>query len=117
MDPFRPASVYAVLNSFYADLARPPPNRLGWLCTTRAEKRPGADVTAVRGFKELCDRAAAHGIQAVMEVHFGDGQLYDTSDSTLRILREVDRPNLTVNLQPPLRGETLGRAPSASALT
>jgi sugar phosphate isomerase/epimerase len=43
----------------------------------------------------------------VLEVHAGDGQLVDTSAATLRILTEVDRPNLTVNLQPPLRGETL----------
>lgn len=62
---------------------------------------------AIKGLQEVCDRAAPHGIQAVMEVHFGDGQLYDTSESTLRLLKEVDRSNLTVNLQPPLRGETL----------
>lgn len=61
----------------------------------------------INGLREVCDRAAPHGIQAVMEVHFGDGQLYDTSESTLRLLNEVGRDNLTVNLQPPLRGETL----------
>lgn len=62
---------------------------------------------AFRGIRELCDSAAPHGIQCVMEVHYGDGQLYDTSESALRILKGVERPNLTVNLQPPLRGETL----------
>lgn len=62
---------------------------------------------AVTGLREVCERAAPFGIDAVMEVHFGDGQLYDTSDATLRLLKDVDRDNLTVNLQPPLRGELL----------
>ena len=62
---------------------------------------------AIRGIREVCDRAVPHGIQCVLECHYSDGQLLDTSDSVLRILRGVDRPNLTVNLQPPLRGETL----------
>ena len=61
---------------------------------------------AVRGIRETCDRASPHGINCVMEAHFGDGQLYDSSENVLRILDEVGRPNLMVNLQPPLRGES-----------
>lgn len=60
---------------------------------------------AIRGIRELCDMAAPLGITCVLEVHHGDGQLFDSSDATLRILEGVDRPNVTVNLQPPLLGE------------
>ena len=74
---------------------------------TSVAAEPAQWERGINGLREVCDRAAPYGIQAVMEVHFGDGQLYDTSDSTLRLLREVDRDNLTVNLQPPLRRETL----------
>lgn len=60
---------------------------------------------AVTGIQALCDMAAPYGISAVLEVHYGDGQLFDTSSNTLRILEAVNRANCSVNLQPPLRGE------------
>lgn len=69
---------------------------------------------AVRGLRQVCEMAAPHGIAAVMEVHFGAGQLYDTSEAALRLLQEVDRPGLTVNLELPLRGE--GFSQSAESL-
>ncbi|MGQ9631341.1 MAG: sugar phosphate isomerase/epimerase family protein [bacterium] len=59
----------------------------------------------IRGIREVCDRASKFGIKCVLESHYGDGQLCDSSDAVMRILRGVGRPNLTVNLQPPLRGE------------
>lgn len=81
-------------------------SRMGSIQTSDAAE-PVHWERGINGLREVCERAVPHGIQAVMEVHFGDGQLYDTSDATLRLLKEVDRENLTVNLQPPLRGETL----------
>lgn len=61
---------------------------------------------AIAGIREVADRAASQGLRCVLEVHAGDGQLYDSSEATLRILEGVDRSNVIVNLQPPLRGET-----------
>lgn len=60
---------------------------------------------AIKGIQEVCDAAAPYGISCVMEVHYGDGQLYDTSESTIRIIKGVNRENLSVNLQLPMRGE------------
>lgn len=60
---------------------------------------------AVDGLRAVCDMATPQGVTAVMEVHFGAGQLYDTSEAALRLLRDVGRPGLTVNLELPLRGE------------
>jgi sugar phosphate isomerase/epimerase len=62
---------------------------------------------AINGIRELCNLAAPHGIRCVMELYMGGGQLFDTSDATLRILRGVNRPNLTLNLRPPLPGESI----------
>lgn len=61
---------------------------------------------AINGIRSVCDMASKYGIMCLMEVHYGDGQLYDSSDSTLKIIKAVSRNNLAVNLQPPLRGET-----------
>lgn len=58
---------------------------------------------AVRGIRHLCDLAAPHGIRLALECH--RGTLMDRSDSTLRLLTEVNRLNLGVNLQVPLEGE------------
>lgn len=60
---------------------------------------------AIQGIQTVCDMASPYGISAVLEVHYGDGQLFDTSENTMRILDEVDRDNCTVNLQPPLFDE------------
>ena len=73
---------------------------------TSDDASPDQWERAIRGLTEICDRAAPEGITLVLEVHYGDGQLMDTSAATLRILEGVGRRNLTVNLQPLLRGET-----------
>lgn len=65
---------------------------------------------ATDGIRAVCDMATPHGVTAVMEVHFGAGQLYDTSEAALRLLRDVDRPGLTVNLELPLRGEDFAQS-------
>lgn len=70
-----------------------------------AEATPEEWERAVRGIQAVCDLAAPYDIACVLEVHHGDGQIFDTSENTLRILELVDRPNCTVNLQPPLLGE------------
>jgi sugar phosphate isomerase/epimerase len=72
---------------------------------TSDEAEPVHWQRAIRGIQTVADMAAEKDILCVMEVHAGDGQLYDTSEATLRILAGVDRENVIVNLQPPLRGE------------
>jgi sugar phosphate isomerase/epimerase len=60
---------------------------------------------AVRGIQEACDLGAPNGISMVLEVHHGDGQLFDSSDNALRILNDIDRENCILNLQTPLLDE------------
>lgn len=69
------------------------------------EAEESAWEAAIRGIRAVCDIAAPAGLSCVLEVHYGDGQLFDSSENALRILRAVDRPNCTLNLQPPLRNE------------
>lgn len=45
---------------------------------------------------QACDRAADFGLAIALETH--DGNLHDTTTSTLRLLERVSRPNLVVNL-------------------
>ena len=72
---------------------------------TSDEAEPVHWERAIKGIQTVADMAAEKDILCVMEVHAGDGQLYDTSEATLRILGGVDRKNVIVNLQTPLRGE------------
>ncbi|HIE29729.1 TPA: sugar phosphate isomerase/epimerase [Candidatus Poribacteria bacterium] len=72
---------------------------------TSDEAEPVHWERAIKGIQTVADMAAEKDILCTMEVHAGDGQLYDTSEATLRILEGVDRKNVIVNLQPPLRGE------------
>ena len=72
---------------------------------TSDEAEPVHWERAIKGIQTVADMAAEKDILCVMEVHAGDGQLYDTSESTLRILEGVDRKNVIVNLQTPLHGE------------
>lgn len=51
-------------------------------------------VTA--GLKRMCHLAAAAHVDLALETH--DGHLHDTTDSTLRLIRQVGEPNLGVNL-------------------
>lgn len=69
------------------------------------EASPEQWDAAIQGIQAVCDMAAGYDISCVLEVHHGDGQLYDSSKNALRMLRAVDRTNCTLNLQPPLRGE------------
>jgi sugar phosphate isomerase/epimerase len=60
---------------------------------------------AIKGLQTVADMAAEKGVLCYLEVTGSFGQLYDTSKTTIRILEEVRRDNVIVNLQPPLRGE------------
>ena len=63
----------------------------------------------VDGLKQICDLGAPFGIQFPLETHqliHNPACLTDTSGSTLRLLELVDRPNLRVAIQTPLKGET-----------
>lgn len=79
-------------------------NKMGTFATSD-EAEPIHWQRAISGIGEVADAAAPLGISCVLEVHYGDGQLYDSSEATLRVLEGVGRPNVIVNLQPPLRGE------------
>lgn len=63
----------------------------------------------VDGLKRVCDLGAPFGIEFPLETHqviHSGACLTDTSASTLRLLELVDRPNLRVAIQTPLKGET-----------
>ena len=72
---------------------------------TSDEAEPIHWTRAINGIREVCDRASVYGITCLMEVHYGDGQLYDTTEATVRLLTKIGRDNCAVNLQTPLRGE------------
>lgn len=57
-------------------------------------------AAVVRGAQHAADLAAAYGLELGFEFH--GGTLTDTVPSTLRLLEEVDRPNVTTYWQPPL---------------
>ena len=57
----------------------------------------------VRGLRRLCDHGGAQGVDYVLEVQHG---VMQTSAGILRLIGDVDRPNVLVNLQLPLRGES-----------
>lgn len=52
----------------------------------------------VRGLREACDMAALEGISFNLETH--RNKLHDSPESTLRLIADVNRPNLGVNFQP-----------------
>lgn len=58
---------------------------------------------AIEGIKKICDMAAPYGLRLALECH--RGTLMEDSASALRLLREVDRVNLGLNLQLPLLNE------------
>jgi sugar phosphate isomerase/epimerase len=63
----------------------------------------------VRGLRIVCEMGAPFGIEFPLETHqliHNPACLTDTSASTLRLLELVDRPNLRVAIQTPLKGET-----------
>jgi sugar phosphate isomerase/epimerase len=63
----------------------------------------------VEGLKIVCDMGQPFGILFPLETHqviHHPACLTDTSPSTLRLLRLVNRPNLRVSLQTPLVAET-----------
>jgi sugar phosphate isomerase/epimerase len=82
---------------------------------TYTGKTPSAEATdeqwerCVEGLRIVCDMGAPHGIEFPLETHqtiHSGPCLTDTSATTLRLLRLVDRPNLRVALQTPLVGES-----------
>jgi sugar phosphate isomerase/epimerase len=58
---------------------------------------------AIRSLREFCDVAALQQVELCLECH--EGSLMEDSPSALRLLRGVDRPNLTTNLQLPFVNE------------
>jgi sugar phosphate isomerase/epimerase len=58
---------------------------------------------AILGLQEFCDRSAQQGVELCLECH--EGSLMEDSPNALRLIRAVGRPNLTANLQLPLRNE------------
>lgn len=56
----------------------------------------------IEGLRILCD-SAGDQVELCLECH--EDSLIEDSESVLRVLEGVDRPNLTVNLQLPLRDE------------
>jgi len=58
---------------------------------------------AIHGLQEFCDLAAPERVEICLECH--EGSLMEDSPSALRLIEAVGRPNLTTNLQLPLREE------------
>lgn len=56
---------------------------------------------AIRGLQRICDMAAPHDIRFALECHMGS--LMEDTPNTLRLLNGVNRPNLGLNLQLPLK--------------
>jgi sugar phosphate isomerase/epimerase len=56
---------------------------------------------AIAGLQRVCDMAAPHGVRYALECH--TGSLMEDTPNTLRLLDGVNRPNLGVNLQLPLK--------------
>ena len=64
----------------------------------------------VRGLKEICRLGEPYGIAFPLETHqvmHSGPNLTDRSATTLRLLEDVDMPNLKVNLQTPLLDEPI----------
>jgi len=59
----------------------------------------------VKGLQKICDMARSDGITFALECH--ENSLMEDSMSTLRLLNDVNRENLAVNLQLPLKGEDI----------
>jgi sugar phosphate isomerase/epimerase len=59
--------------------------------------------SSITTLREFCEVAAEQGVELCMECHAGS--LMEDAPSTLRLIEGVDHPNLTVNLQLPLRDE------------
>jgi sugar phosphate isomerase/epimerase len=73
-----------------------------WMVGAR-DATPTQWTEAAAGMRALADLAAAAGVELCLECH--EGSLMEDAPSTLRLLAAVDRSNLTVNLQLPLRDE------------
>jgi len=67
------------------------------------EATPQQWKDAIQSLHEFCDVSAQQNIELCLECH--EGSLMEDSPSTLRLLQEVNRPNLTTNLQLPLVNE------------
>lgn len=78
-----------------------PPWGEGIIGAHEATSRQWEDATA--GLQEFCDRALPHGVELCLECH--KGSLMEDGPSALRLIKGVNRKNLTVNLQIPLVNE------------
>ncbi|HEY3377914.1 MAG TPA: sugar phosphate isomerase/epimerase [Armatimonadota bacterium] len=56
---------------------------------------------AIAGLQRVCDMAQPYGVRFALECH--TGSLMEDTPNTLRLLQGVNRPNLGVNLQIPLK--------------
>lgn len=61
-----------------------------------ADASPAVWQATIEGLTAICDMASAEGIGIALETH--GGHLHDSTESTLRLIEAVDRPNLGVNL-------------------
>jgi sugar phosphate isomerase/epimerase len=75
-----------------------PPWGDGVVGAHQATARQWAD--AIFSLREFCDIAGQQNVELCLECH--EGSLMEDSPSALRLLHEVNRPNLTTNLQLPL---------------
>lgn len=57
---------------------------------------------AIKGLRRMCKMSIDENIDFVLEIH--PGGLHDTSEATLRLIKDVAMPNLKVNLQLPFYG-------------
>lgn len=65
-----------------------------------AEASEGHRARVVADVRQACDVAAEHDIEVAFEFH--GNTLTDDVESTLRLLREIDRPNIATYWQPPV---------------
>ncbi len=76
--------------------------------------RPEAYAFAAEKIRDMCDRARGLGLTLAFEFH--DNSLCDTARSALRLLEEVDRPNLKTYFQPSRRPDADDPYEAAEAL-
>lgn len=62
-------------------------------------------MSAVKGLQILCDNSKKYNIRFALETH--ENSLMETSESTLNLLKAINRRNIGVNLQIPLKGEDI----------
>ena len=70
-----------------------------WAGRSGSAEAPDSEwEVATSGFRRYADRASEQGVTLVLEMH--NGYLSDSAEGSLRLIREVDRPNFRLNYQP-----------------